>query len=57
MTQIVDTETGVPVLITTKSELGSRSGSLIRALATGAVIRVDDHNLGCEAALLIPAAA
>jgi hypothetical protein len=54
LTQIIETEAGVPVLITTLSELGSRSGSLVRALDTGAVIRVDDHNIGRAAALLVP---
>ena len=54
MTAIVETETGVPVLITTKSELGSRSGGILRALSTGAVVRVDDHNLGAEACLMVP---
>jgi hypothetical protein len=55
MTQLVETEAGAPViLVTTKTELSARSGGILRALATGAVVRVDDNNIGAEAALLVP---
>jgi hypothetical protein len=55
MTAIVDTGTETrPLLITSKTELSARSGGLLRALNAGAVIRVDDHNIMCEVALMIP---
>jgi len=54
LTSIVETETGIPVLVTTKSELGSRSGGILQALASGAIVRVDDRNTEAAAALLVP---
>jgi hypothetical protein len=40
-------ETGMPsVLVVSASELGSRSGGLLRALASGMVVRIDDLRLG-----------
>ncbi len=53
MTAIVDSETW-PVLITSKTELSARSGGILRALSTGALVRIDDCNLGAEACLMIP---
>jgi hypothetical protein len=47
MMTVLDTEADAPpVLIVNASELGARSGRLLRHLATGAVIRVDDLKLG-----------
>jgi hypothetical protein len=54
MTVLHETETGIPVLVTTKSELGSRSGGILQALASGAIVRVDDRNTEAAAALLVP---
>jgi hypothetical protein len=55
LTQIVETEAGAPpVLLVAKSELGSRSGGILQALSTGAVIRVDDHHVKCAACLMVP---
>lgn len=55
LTQIVETEAGAPpVLIVTKSELGNRSGGILRALATGAAVRVDDLAVGCAATIMVP---
>ena len=57
MTQIVDTGTGIPaVVITSQTELSARSGGILRALATGAVVRIDNLSLMCEVALMIPPA-
>ena len=36
----------MPVLVVSASELGSRSGSLLREVAAGAVVRIDDLRLG-----------
>lgn len=39
-------ETGMPsVLIVSASEVGARSGGLLRALASGTVVRIDDLRL------------
>jgi hypothetical protein len=47
MTVAADPDTDVPsVLIVSASELGSRSGGLLRALAGGMVVRIDDLRLG-----------
>lgn len=55
MTTIVDTGTETrPLLITSRTELSARSGGLLRALGSGALIRVDDLNIGCEVALMVP---
>jgi hypothetical protein len=53
MTTVVESETR-PVLVTSAAELGSRSGGILRALSTGAVVRIDDNRVGCAAALLVP---
>jgi hypothetical protein len=50
---VVDSETR-PVLITSASELGARSGGLLRALSTGALVRVDEGRVNRAAALLVP---
>lgn len=55
MTTLIETDTGTrPVLITSRTELSARSGGLLRALNAGAVVRVDDLNICCEVALMIP---
>lgn len=55
MTTVVDAGTGIPsVLITSAAELGSRSGGILRALATGALVRVDDNRVQAEACLMVP---
>ena len=55
MTAIVETGAGVPtVLITTKTELSARSGGILHALGSGAIVRVDDCNIGCVAGLMVP---
>ena len=55
MTVLHETGTGAPpLLVTSASELGSRSGGILRALSTGALVLVDDNRIGCRAALLVP---
>jgi hypothetical protein len=55
MTTLIETDTGTrPVLVTTAAELGARSGGLLRALATGALVRVDDNRVKAEACLMVP---
>jgi len=44
---VIETEAeSPPVLIVSASEVGARSGRLLRHLAAGAVIRIDDLRLG-----------
>ena len=55
MTQLIETGAETrPLLITSRTELSARSGGLLRALGSGALIRVDDLNIGCEVALMVP---
>jgi hypothetical protein len=55
MTVLHETAAGAqPLLITTSSELGNRSGGILRALSTGALVLVDDNRVGCRAALMVP---
>jgi hypothetical protein len=53
MTTLVESEAR-PVLVTSANELGRRSGGILRALASGALVVVDDNRVGARAALLIP---
>lgn len=55
MTVLHETAAGSPsLLITTASELSSRSGGILRALGSGALVLVDDHRVGARAALMVP---
>ena len=48
------TEHNPAVLITSATDLGKRTGGLLAALASGALVRVDDLRVGRSAALLVP---
>jgi hypothetical protein len=55
MVVVMTAEAGtVPVLVVSASELGSRSGSLLREVAAGALVRVDDLRVKRTCALLVP---
>jgi len=55
MTVLHETATGLaPVLLTSSTELGSRSGGLLRALNAGALVVVDDNRVPVRAALMVP---
>lgn len=44
----------VPFLVVSASELGSRSGGLLREVAKGALVRVDDLRVRQVCALIVP---
>jgi len=55
MTVLHETAAGSPsLLITTASELGNRSGGILRALSSGALVLVDDNRAGYRSALMVP---
>ena len=53
MTAIIETEKR-PVLVTPLTELHRRSGGIVAALATGALIRLDENRVGRVAGLIVP---
>jgi hypothetical protein len=52
LTVLVDSDTR-PVLVTSAGELGSRSGGILAALGSGAVVRIDYTQQHRTAALLV----
>jgi hypothetical protein len=54
MAALVETEQQRAALVTSASELSNRTGGVLRALASGALVRVDDNRVGAAAALLVP---